>query len=295
MEQTQLSRIFDDLAKQYSNVEALGYFECLQALDALDFHILDRMDPADESGEMARIKDRAEQLHARLASAAQAVIDGIVRDIQCRQLTPLALRQLVYHYAGSVPDKSPADQPDYDLFDDFLSSLFQVDYEPAETHSRSDEMIYLQPTPGRVILEMINELHFTQADRFYDLGSGLGRVPVLVSLLTGVSSVGIEVEPTYVDYSRSSALKLGTSNVEFRNLDARDADLSDGTIFFMYSPFTGSILRRVLEHLHDLSKRQPITLCTYGPCTPIIEREAWLHSVRSSHGRPYRLAILRSA
>lgn len=87
-----------------------------------------------------------------------------------------------------------------------------IHYEPSETCRRTEEMIYQQPTPGRIILELINELPFTGADCFYDLGSGLGRVQILVSLLTHVFTIGIEYEPTYVHYARYSAQKLGIVN-----------------------------------------------------------------------------------
>jgi hypothetical protein len=290
----ELSRIVNDIAHGCTNTETPGYFDCLEALDALEFHVLDLVDHSRASGDMGIVRDQAVRLHTRLTSIAQATIDGLIRDIRTRRLSSPALKQLFAQYAHCVPDRLTGDQPDYDLFDDFLSHLFQVDYEPSETRSRTEEMVYLQPAPGRIILEMINALPFTEADCFYDLGSGLGRVPMLVSLLTDIRAVGIEYEPTYVHYARCSALKLGMANVEFRNMDAQDADLSGGTIFFMYSPFTGSILRTVLRKLRDLSEERPITLCTYGPCTPDIEQATWLDPVRCPQGEIYRLAIFRS-
>ncbi len=294
MDYAELSRVVKKIAYRYVDAKTPEYFDCLEALDALEFHVLDLMENSHADSEMRSIRDQAVQLHTRITSIAQAIIDNLIQDIRTQQLTPPALKQLFNGYARSVLDESIRDEPDYDFFDDFLTHLLQVDYEPSETHSRTDEMVYLQPTPGRVILDMINALSLTEADCFYDLGSGLGRVPILVSLLTDVYAVGIEYEPTYVHYSRCSARKLGVVDVEFRNLDAQDADLSDGTVFFMYSPFTGSVLRNVLSGLHALSKQRPITLCTYGPCTPTIEQETWLFPVQCSKGEIYRLAIFSS-
>lgn len=294
MNPAELSRIVNDIARRCTKAKTPGYFDCLEALDALEFHVLDLMDQSSAIREMGSIIDQAMQLHVRLSSIAQATIDNLVRDIRTHQFATPALKQLFNEYANSVSDNLNRHKPDYDFFDDFLSHLFQIDYDPSETRSRTDEMLYLQPTPGRIILEMINELLFTQADCFYDLGSGLGRVPILVSLLTDTYAVGIEYEPTYVHYSRCTAQKLGLGDVEFRNEDARDADLSDGTIFFMYTPFTGSILRKVLNSLRDLAQERHITLCTYGPCTPVIEQETWLYPLRRSKGEIYRLAVFSS-
>jgi len=294
MDHAELSRIVNNIAHRCTNAKTPGYFDCLEALDELEFHVLDLMDQSHASSEMGTVRDQAMRLHTRLTSIAQATIDNLIQDIRTQQLASPALKQLFNQYANSVSDELIGDELDYDLFDDFLSHLFQIDYKPSETRSRTEEMVYLQPTPGRIILDMINELPFTEADCFYDLGSGLGRVPILVSLLTDSYAVGIEYEPTYIHYSRCSARKLGIVDVEFRNMDAQDADLSDGTIFFMYTPFTGSILRKVLNSLRDLSKERRITLCTYGPGTPIIEQETWLYPIRCSKGEIYRLAIFSS-
>jgi len=294
VDHAELRRMVDDFEHEFTNAKTPGYFECLKALDDLEFYVLDRIEQSPARGELGTIRDHARQLHAQLTAMAQASMDSLIQDIRSKQSTPSTLKRRFNQVAHSVANLSTCDQPDYDRFDDFLTHLFQVDYEPSETRNRTEEMVYLQPTPGRIILDMINEVSFTDADCFYDLGSGLGRVPILVSLLTGVRAVGIEYEPTYVQFSRYSAQKLRISNVAFRNGDARDADISDGTVFFMYTPFTGNILRLVLNRLRALSGRKSITLCTYGPCTPTIEQETWLRSTKSSNGEIYRLAILSS-
>jgi hypothetical protein len=289
-----LSRIVERVARQVMEGQAAGTLECLEALDDLEFHILDRIEPGDPDPAMAEIRVQAGELHSLLMAQAQAAIDHLLDDIRTHTSNPSALKALFNQYSDSVPDKSAPDVPGFDLFDDFLVHLFQVDYVPAETRPLMGEMIYLQPTPGRVVLDMINALPLTEADCFYDLGSGLGHVVLMTALLTGARSVGIEYEPSYVEYARRSARKLGITNVEFRSQDAREAALSDGTVFFMYTPFRGRILRTVLDRLRDISQHQAITLCAYGPITPMVEQESWLTSVRHSEGQLYRLAILHS-
>ncbi len=290
MNDTALRDLVNDIAHRCSNAETPSYFDCLEALDELEFHILDPLDLDDDiSSEMSLIRDQAAQLHTRLAAIAQASMDALVADITAHRLTAPELKRLFNQYADALSDTR--DKPDYDFFDDFLIHLFRVDYEPSETRPRTPEMLYLQPTPGRIILDMLNQLPFTAADRFYDLGSGLGRVVLPVALLTDAHAVGIEYEQTYVEYACRSARKLGLTRAEFRNRDVREADFSDGTIFFMYTPFNGSILRNVLNRLRDLSAQRPITVCSYGPCTIAVEQEKWLTAVRHSKGEIDRLAI----
>ena len=84
------------------------------------------------------------------------------------------------------------------------------------------------------------------------------------------------------------------SEVEFINLDAREADYSDGTVFFMYTPFEGEMLQHVLEKLRRQTQNQRIRLGTYGPCTPQTSQQSWLQGVDQHSDRLYRLAVFES-
>src|SRR5690606_8750390 len=119
----------------------------------------------------------------------------------------------------------------------------------------------------------------TADDIFVDLGSGLGQVPILLHLLTGIPAHGVEIEAGYVRFARASAEQLGLSAVTFEQADARDADMAGGTIFYLYTPFRGAILRAVLDRLALQAQSRPITVCAYGPCATDVERETWLRRV----------------
>jgi hypothetical protein len=113
-------------------------------------------------------------------------------------------------------------------------------------------------------------------------------------LLSGVRARGVEVEPAYCHYARRCARELSLSQVEFINADAREADYSDGTIFFLYTPFEGRMLEQVLERLKHESKKRRIQLCTYGPCTPQVARQKWLERGDQNSTRADRLAAFRT-
>ena len=115
-----------------------------------------------------------------------------------------------------------------------------------------------------------------EEDVFVDLGSGLGHVPLLVSMITGVQSLGIEMQAAYVVSARECAQSLQLSRVQFITQDTRDADLSRGTVFYLYSPFNGSILTDVLSALRREGTRRSIKICSLGPCTPTVANERWL-------------------
>jgi hypothetical protein len=98
------------------------------------------------------------------------------------------------------------------------------------------------------IVRMLVEVPVTTDDIVIDLGSGLGKVVLLTWLLTGATSRGIELQPALVGRARVAAARRG-ANVAFTEGDARRADLEDGTVFFLYAPFTGPVLAEVLSRL----------------------------------------------
>jgi len=160
--------------------------------------------------------------------------------------------------------------------DELVSGILQL-REPREPNlQRSLEMVPYQPTPVRHILHLITASALSEDDVFVDLGSGLGHVPILVSMLTGVRSLGIDVQAAYVASAQECAKSLHLSRVRFLTQDAQAADLSSGTVFYLYSPFTGSILTQVLNMLRMESTGRSIKICSLGPCTRTVANETWL-------------------
>jgi 16S rRNA A1518/A1519 N6-dimethyltransferase RsmA/KsgA/DIM1 with predicted DNA glycosylase/AP lyase activity len=137
-------------------------------------------------------------------------------------------------------------------------------------------MVPYQPTPVRHILHLIAATALAEDDVFVDLGSGLGHVPLLVSMVTRAQSLGIEVQAAYVASARECAQSLHLSRVRFIPQDAREADLSSGTAFYLYSPINGSILTDVLSALRMESTRRSIKISSLGPCTRTVANETWL-------------------
>jgi Methyltransferase domain len=170
----------------------------------------------------------------------------------------------------------------YDWLDELIGGVLRL-REPESANIRpGPEMVFYQPTPARHILHMLRLCALCAADVLVDLGSGLGHVPILAALLTPARCVGIEMEPAYIATARACARGLGVSRAEFLEQDARAADLSTGTVFYLYTPFTGSILANVLSGLRQQSAQRVLRICTFGPCTQTVAREPWL----TAHATP---------
>jgi SAM-dependent methyltransferase len=182
----------------------------------------------------------------------------------------------------------------YDNLDIFINRLFPFETMPEQTKDLEPEMVYYQKTPARMVFELVEKSGFTKEDVFFDLGSGLGQVAILVNLLTGISVKGIEFEPAFYEYARDCAMELNLFNVTFINVDARKADYSEGTVFFMFTPFRGEMLQEVLDLLRKESLLRKIKIITYGPCTAQVALQSWLDFAAPKDDHIYKLGVFSS-
>ncbi|MBI4789009.1 MAG: hypothetical protein HY782_18410 [Chloroflexi bacterium] len=274
-----------DIENDASLADMTNFAARVAVIDRIEFRILDRLDGLGDLPELSR---RAEGLQNDLEAINQALFRGLREQIRLGNCTGAAFRNEMLRYTGAASDAHG-----YDAIDVFVNGLLRGDTAPAETRPREPEMVFYQPTPARIVLELARKIG--KGDVFYDLGSGLGQVTVLVNLLAGCKSIGIEFESAYCDYARGCAAQLELSRVEFVNADARNADYSDGTVFFMYTPFKGAILRRVLERLAAQARKRAITIGSYGPCTLDLSKQSWLTRMDQNGNVENKLAIFASS
>lgn len=255
-----------------------------EAIDDIEFNILDRIEGLLHSGApmegLAPLKERAERVKRRLEDIDHALFERIREDIRTGGCRGASLQGLLEGYAGRGSSGGPGkDGPGYDCLDALANGLLLAGAIPPETRAREPEMVYYQKTPVRIVFEMAEKARLTGEDVFFDLGSGLGQVPILVHLLSGTRAYGVEFEPAYCGYAKALAEDLNLSGVEFLHADARAAEYSRGTVFFMYTPFEGQILQAVLEKLREDSLGRRIRIFTYGPCTIPVSGQSWLRRI----------------
>lgn len=249
----------------------------IEALDHLDAYLSDGQVSAvvPESIEAA-LYHQARAIYAKLESANFKLYQAIRHDIQRGAGPDSLLRWVPPKSSRTATEVNLADGESYDYLDDLISGVLQFRRPSAEVVQLPAEMVSYQPTPARHIFDLIDRIALTGRDLFIDLGSGLGHVPLLVSICTGARCFGIELEAAYVDCARESAQALNLNNVAFIQRDVRESDLSGGTVFYLYTPFIGSILRAVLNSLRQEALSREIRICTFGPCTRIVAEEPWL-------------------
>jgi hypothetical protein len=265
----------------------------LDALDRLETYLLHGRHQTDDIDSIDRpqLHDRARAISAKLEAANGKLYEAIRCEIQ-QGVRPHGLLKHVRESGGDARAVRRSSGEGYDYLDALISGVLQFEEPNAGVEELEPEMVCYQPTPARHIFDLIGRTALTERDVLIDLGSGLGHVPLLTSICTSTRSIGIERETAYVDCARQSSRDLNLANVTFIRQDVRAADLSCGTLFYLYTPFTGAILRDVLDALRRESSSRRIRLCTYGPCTPIIAEERWLENTGALQAD--RIAIFRT-
>lgn len=229
-------------------------------------------------GEPVGLHGRIEALCTELEAVDERICRRIRRDIRrgagVRRWLEWARAAGIDREAGS-----PGHGDRYDCLDALLGDVLQLDEPRARLAGLGPEMVFYQPTPARHILDMLERSALDERDVLIDLGSGLGQVPLLASLCTGARCIGIEWEAAYVDCARRCARALKLDRVTFVQGDARAADLAAGTLFYLYTPFAGAMLREMLDRLRAEAAGRAIRLCTLGPCSATVAQEPWLQAI----------------
>jgi hypothetical protein len=239
--------------------------------------VIDRLHALEGNIDSTDLMQHAEKVKRQLGAVNTKMFQKLRTEISQGNYREGSLIKLIDKYLDH--HLATALQPDiagYDNLDIFINGLLTYRDLPAETKEREPGMVYYQKTPARIIFELVKKAAFQPGDVFYDLGSGLGQAAMLVNLLSTVVSIGVEYDPAYCNYANVCAAGLNLSHVDFINADARFTDYSSGTVFFMYTPFEGEILRDTLRNLHTEAVKRKITVFTYGSCTREVESQDWL-------------------
>jgi hypothetical protein len=252
------------------------------AMDALDVYL------GDELGGGTALHRRGRELCAELEGRNLKLYEAIRGGIQ-RGAGAAALREWM---PGSNGAGYIGNNGGYDYLDELINGVLRLEEPAMAAVALESEMVAYQPTPARHIFDLVGRAGLTERDLLIDLGSGLGQVTLVAAISTSARCVGVEIEPGYVDCATKSARSLKLENAEFVEGDVRTADLSQGTIFYLYTPFRGAMLRDVLDLLRAEAGRREIRVGTYGPCTPVVAEEKWLRAVEAADAE--RIALFQS-
>lgn len=156
----------------------------------------------------------------------------------------------------------------------------------ASSASPGVEMIGYHASGVASIVRALCEVPVNADDLVIDLGAGLGKVVAVAERLARTR--GIEIQGDLVRRARAICQS------EIVEGDVREVDLSDGTVFFLYLPFTGRVMADVLDRLREVARLHPIVVCALGAelrCDFLVPRPTdafWLVIYDSAEPRPSR-------
>jgi SAM-dependent methyltransferase len=128
--------------------------------------------------------------------------------------------------------KSNVDEKIKDRFDKYIENLEII-------KESDDKLIYGEIKKSGVdtlLKEIKKRKSITSDDVFYDIGSGNGKLPIHIALISEFSKVkGIEISDIRYQYSKHILLEnnINVNNIEFINDDVRNIDISDATVIFI--------------------------------------------------------------
>ncbi|WP_372827374.1 cyclopropane-fatty-acyl-phospholipid synthase family protein [Polaromonas sp.] len=102
-------------------------------------------------------------------------------------------------------------------------------------HAQPTEEVPFITSPDNVTLEMLSSAGVKRGDHVIDLGSGDGRIVILAAKRFEATGLGVEIDPTLVEKSKSNARNAGVADkTEFLVQDLFKTDLAPATVITMY-------------------------------------------------------------
>ncbi|MDQ6930241.1 MAG: class I SAM-dependent methyltransferase [Candidatus Eremiobacteraeota bacterium] len=132
---------------------------------------------------------------------------------------------------------------------------------------------------------------------FVDIGSGMGRVVMLASHHPFRQVLGIEISPALHEIARENVRVYTDARQRCRDIrlvraDAAEVALPPGNLaIYLYNPFQGRILARLLERLHD-DRREIVLLYHTAVEREVIERNPAFETIGDvEFGAAYRASF----
>lgn len=144
--------------------------------------------------------------------------------------------------------------------DAWLDEVLRIEGIPSDIDLPRGSAPYL-PSGVDDIVTMVRDVPLRSDDRLVDLGAGLGRVVILAHLLSGIPACGVEIQHHLVHSARERCAELALTGVSFVHANAADV-VPDGSIFFLYAPFSGEMRTRAMQRLEAIARARAIVVCT---------------------------------
>lgn len=154
--------------------------------------------------------------------------------------------------------------------DAWLDLVFELDGIPDDGPELPRGCVPYLPCPVDVLVRLAEQIE--PSDIVVDVGAGPGRAAAVLHLMTGAAVIALEIQPALVAASRELAARLNVDRLSAIEGDATElvGRLRLGSVFFLYCPFSGERLERVLADLEGVARTREIRVCCVDlPLPPV--------------------------
>lgn len=205
------------------------------------------------------------QREADVSVALEAAVSEVASRMRSGQLGPVRFRA-EWEHLGFEQNAEGAGTP----ADDYLDAVSGVPRMAFGDARPASGMLNLSSRAQR-IADFLLVTEPGRDDCVIDVGSGSGKFSLTVAASTPSTVCGIEYAALPVEQARRSADALGLDRLSFQHGDVRDANLAQGTIFYLYFPFQGAVAQTVAETLGQLAREREIVVYLSGPIISFAE------------------------
>lgn len=145
-----------------------------------------------------------------------------------------------------------------ELRDHWVEEALGIAYPPLVPHALPRELVSYSPTGVTEVSFMLEQGDLGPGHVLVDLGSGLGKVVLLVALLAGVQAIGIELDSELVACARAAASALQLPGVSFIQGDLREVPLPPADVYYMFIPLARSA--DILPRLEPVARQRRFVL-----------------------------------
>ncbi len=176
---------------------------------------------------------------------------------------------------------------------DSLDKIFNLNYladHGMKTNLQNTERLYEGAGVGvqsgySTVLTALRYLNPKQNARLIDLGSGYGRVGLVIGLLRpDVDFIGYEYVQHRVDISNKTSHNLSMDqHVRFltQDLSSKEFQIPEADIYYLYDPFSEDTYKYVLSQLIHISRHKKISIATKG------NARGWLMTIAKNENWPH--------
>lgn len=129
-------------------------------------------------------------------------------------------------------------------------------------------------------LDVINRRVGLRADDVvYDLGCGMGRATCYFARSPIRGSIGVELDPRLAETAQRNAqtLRGRRAPIAIHQGDATQQPYGDGSLFFLFNPFSAAVLAPVLDRIAAARNGRPLRFIYVNPqAREVMDAAPWL-------------------